>query len=65
MKLNLIMKLTPQSINFYWRGINSCVSNISNNHSLPTVLVDHLLKAKKESKNSKKQEIQNISTEMN
>ena len=35
------------------------------NHSLPTVLVDHLLKAKKEYKNLKKLEIQNIFIEMN
>ena len=36
-----------------------------NNLNLPTVLVDHLLKTKKESKNLKKQEIQDIFTEMN
>ena len=33
------------------------------NFSLPTVLVNHLLKAKKCSKNLKKQEIQDIFTE--
>ena len=36
-----------------------------NNLSLPALLVDHLLKTKKISKNSKKQEIQDILTEIN
>ena len=35
------------------------------NLSLPTVLMDHSLKTKKESKSLKKLEIQNIFTEMN
>ena len=35
------------------------------NLNLPTVLADHLLKTKKESKSLKKLEIQDIFTEMN
>ena len=35
------------------------------NLNLPEMLVDYLLKTKKESKNIKKQEIQDIFTEMN
>ena len=35
------------------------------NHNLPTVLVEHLLKTKKKSKNLKKLEIQDIFTEIN
>ena len=35
------------------------------NLNLPAMLVDYLLKTKKESKNIKKQEIQDIFTEMN
>ena len=44
--------------------INSCLTCILNNQDLLIVLVDHLLKTKKEFKNLKKQETQTIFTKI-
>ena len=49
---------------FLLAGDRLCLKCIEDNLNLPTMLVDHLLQTKKEFKNLKRQEIQNISTKM-
>ena len=50
---------------FLLAGVKLCLSFIYNSLDLLVVFANHLLKTKKELKNLKKQEIQDIFTEMN
>ena len=54
-----------QLLSFYSQELNLCLKCIENNQDLLIVLVNRLLKTKKELKNLKKQELQAIFTKMN